>query len=643
MKHTKIPRIITSLMALFLLILAVTATPVLAQDGNISVSPTRGEVGDEIEIRGHGFNTSDYVYLFFSSYEADEGDDMQDLDAYEYLGRDRTGYLGSSDEGAFEMSVDVPDELTDGENNEIVGFGIYYIYASYDDEGDNIVDYDDFSITGIELDPTQGNVGSTVKITGAGFTHRDGIEVFYDGDGIDIESGDTETNSDGEFRSGIIIPIGTAGKHDIQVEVNGYEAKVEFTVVSAVNFTPTSGNVGDQITVSGTGFVRDKELTVYFNDVPMTLTSGAAWSNANGSFDNLKFKVPPQGAGIYDVIVRDGANNSATAATKFAIAGTVDVSPTSGNVGTMITASGTGFAVGSAVTIKYDDKQVVTATVQSNGAFSAEFAAPASKSGDHAVTASGTMMKQFTFTMESTPPSAPGPAEPADSSESKPEVSFDWQDITDSSLPVTYVLQVGSNRSFASVALEKKGLSASEYTLTIEEKLPAVKKEAPYYWRVKAVDGASNESEWSTPRSFYVPAPPVPELLLPEADGKAKAQVHFDWEDVSSLSFPVTYSLQIAVDDDFSSISLQKKGLSESEYTMMKDEQMSAVKKEAPYYWRVKAVDSAGNECEWSTPRSFYVGFVFEFNGWVLYTSVAIGGLILLLICFWLGRRTAYS
>ena len=164
---------IISPLVLFLLVLIVPTASALARDGNISVSPKKDEAGDEIEIRGHGFNTSDYVYLFFSSYEADEGDDMSDLDAYEYLGRDRTGYLGSSEEGSFEMTVEVPDELTNGKKRGTVGFGIYYVYASYDDEGDDIIDSDEFSIIGIKLNPAQGDVGSKVKVIGAGFTHRD--------------------------------------------------------------------------------------------------------------------------------------------------------------------------------------------------------------------------------------------------------------------------------------------------------------------------------------------------------------------------------------------------------------------------------------------------------------------------------------
>ena len=56
------------------------------------------------------------------------------------------------------------------------------------------------------------------------------------------------------------------------------------------------------------------------------------------------------------------------------------------------------------------------------------------------------------------------------------------------------------------MALERKDLTLSEYFLTETEKLSPTKAEEPYYWRVKAIDGASNESDWSDPGSFYVSA-----------------------------------------------------------------------------------------------------------------------------------------
>jgi len=55
--------------------------------------------------------------------------------------------------------------------------------------------------------------------------------------------------------------------------------------------------------------------------------------------------------------------------------------------------------------------------------------------------------------------------------------------------------------------LEKKGLTNSEYIITEEEKLKLTEKETPYYWRVKAVGSAFNESEW-TPSGLFMLAFP---------------------------------------------------------------------------------------------------------------------------------------
>ena len=52
--------------------------------------------------------------------------------------------------------------------------------------------------------------------------------------------------------------------------------------------------------------------------------------------------------------------------------------------------------------------------------------------------------------------------------------------------------------------MEKAGLTDSEYTVTEEDKLASVGKEEPYHWRIGAIDGASNESEWADVRSFRV-------------------------------------------------------------------------------------------------------------------------------------------
>jgi len=52
--------------------------------------------------------------------------------------------------------------------------------------------------------------------------------------------------------------------------------------------------------------------------------------------------------------------------------------------------------------------------------------------------------------------------------------------------------------------LEKTKLTKSEYILSAVEKLEPLGAEEPYYWRIRAVDGAANESKWTGAGEFYI-------------------------------------------------------------------------------------------------------------------------------------------
>jgi hypothetical protein len=125
---------------------------------------------------------------------------------------------------------------------------------------------------------------------------------------------------------------------------------------------------------------------------------------------------------------------------------------------------------------------------------------------------------------------------------------------------------------------------------------------------------------------------------------KAKPPVSFDWEEVTADSSPVTYILQVATDDDFAadSIVLKKEGLTKSEYTVTEAEAIDLIGQETPYYWRVRAVDAAENEGEWTGAGEFYITQPLGFPTWAIYTLLGLGGLALFGVGYWMGRRTAY-
>lgn len=518
MRHTKIWRILTIALILSLLMAVIPATPAWAYDYDITIDPEEGEIGDRITITGEDFDPSgkdgdddeEWVDIYFAEEEAGTADDIDtEVNTYALVKTTEVGWVDDADEGEIDTTFTVPDVLDDGDDEEDVAPGTYYIYVTRFNSS-RIRSVAEFTVIGageISLDPDAGPVDTEVEISGTDFGGSADIAVEYDGDGISIESGDTDTNSSGEFDCTIIIPESTAGDHTIKVTDDaGSEATATFTVEPEITLSPTEANVNETITVSGTGFAGRSDVAVYIDGTELASDT----TDSDGSFD-VDFTMPAVASGTYDVLAYDEDDNEATA--ELAVAATVvKLEPTTGNVGTPIAVSGSGFTPGATIIIKYDDTQVTTATVQATGIFAVVFNTPASISGEHVITVGdGTTTKQFTFTMESVVPPTPQPLLPQMGTKPKQPVRFDWADVTDDSSPVTYTLQIATSKDFSTNAmvLEKKGLTKSEYTLTEAEKLEARTKEEPYYWRIRAVDAASNESPWTGAGEFYAGAPSI--------------------------------------------------------------------------------------------------------------------------------------
>jgi hypothetical protein len=86
--------------------------------------------------------------------------------------------------------------------------------------------------------------------------------------------------------------------------------------------------------------------------------------------------------------------------------------------------------------------------------------------------------------------------------------------------------------------------------------------------------------------------PPIPVLLSPIKSESAAAAAAFQWAPVIDPS-GATYTLQVSLDPNFSSLLLEKKGLPSSNYQLTEEEKLKSSGRDMPYYWRVKAVDAA--------------------------------------------------
>ena len=565
MKQEKVFRILAVAVILFFLLMALPASPALAASEDINLDPDEGEIGDEINIEGDGFDESNgtdyFINIYFSDEEADEGDDIDDeVENYEKV----KSLLYIDDNGEFSTHFDVPDELTDGEDDVDVGGGTYYVYVTYYDD-DDIASVAEFTVTGvgeIEVDPEEGPVGTEVEIAGSGFADNKDITIEYNGDEVDIEDGDDETDSDGEFVSLILIPESTAGDHTIMVDVDGTEAEIEFTVEPEITISPTSGETGTEVTVSGTGYGKRQDVVVYFDSDSVA----AETTDSDGSFV-ATFTLPDSAADIYEIEAEDEDNNTDSAKFTMVASGAeteepepqepepapqpaapptpttaINISTTTAKVGSDVVVTGAGFKAGEVVAIELDGERVASVMAELGGIFVTTFRVPVQSAGDHTMT------------------------------------------ITD-------------------------GINTNELTFTIEAEPPA-----------------------------------VPTPLLPKMRGKVKTPVFFDWESVGSADHPVTYTLQIATDSEFSEkdIVTEKNELSGSDYTMSGEEAVKLNIYDVPLYWRVRAVGETGTEGAWTGAGEFQVSKPFSIPTWVLITIAGIGGLLLFLLGHFVGKRGSY-
>jgi hypothetical protein len=589
-------------------LVGLTGTPAVAAP-LLELSPDSGAMGTTVTISGENFDSfkGDEIYIFFDSEEISASP------------------VVVPQTGSFQLDFNIPEDAEPGKHT---------IRAR--SELGSTLSTSTFTVLEpeISLSTESGAVGSKLVVDGEGFYANKVVSVYYDTKIL----GTLTASSTGEFSYSFNVPDSTAGTHDIKAanaKDNYYE--VEFEVIPWITINPVTAAVGSIIKVGGNGFASKSDISVFFQYDEVAY----AKTDESGTFGFASFNVPLTPPGTYDVTVKDEEKN--TAKYEFSINAGASIDQTIASVGSELTVKGTGFEANGEIGMEFDGVAVATIAADSSGSFQIVFKVPASQHGEHIISVSdGVNIRELVFEIESEAPPVPAPLLPGDGNETRAATYFDWKDVDDPSLPVRYQLQIASDGDFAFVVMEKT-LAESEYILSDEMALAAVTEESPYYWRVKAIDGAANESEWSAPRSFLVLAPPVPVLLLPENDGEAEAQAYFDWEDVTSLSPPVTYQLQVASAEDFTELVLEKGGLTESEYTVMEEEKLAAVKKDAPYYWRVRAIDDTDNEGEWSTPGSFTVGFYLVVPNWALYILIAFGAIIIGFLAFWLGRRTAFS
>ena len=159
------------------------------------------------------------------------------------------------------------------------------------------------SETSLTLEPTNGLVGTKVKVVGKGFEPNadigklmiSGVEMSVVGVGeTAVVDGGIWTDEEGTFVVTFLVSRQPGGAVIVAVG----EAKERFVISVQISVTPERGPAGTWVKVEGEGFASEEPISVSFGDTKEIATGKTL---ADGSFEVI-FETDAQGAGMKEIL-----------------------------------------------------------------------------------------------------------------------------------------------------------------------------------------------------------------------------------------------------------------------------------------------------------------------------------------------------
>ena len=580
---------LAALLALFLLTAMLLPVPVHAD--SLTVEPAQGAVGASVKIPAFcQYGVGDY-FLFF-------GEDKQLI------------AQGTVKTGSCQPITFIVPQSTRGTHMVTLKMGSKTFERQFT------------VLASISLGIKKGLVGSSVSVQGKGFNKQEtGINIIFEG--TNVASG-IEANASGSWLYTLKVPESSRGTHPVSA-AGAATPSTEvgnqvYTITPSISINPDSGWVGRTISASGTGFGPvETGISVIYDDV--TVKSGLS-SDLNGSWQT-SFAIPASAQGTHKI---DAKGVSTTLEdvpdSQFTVSPGIKVEQATGRVGDVINvgdtlfASGVGFKENEAnIKVTFDSMQVADGiTADAHGSWSAQFTVPSTADGDHTVNSFGdtTSLSNSTgYTVVITPEliiNPTGGAVGENTMISGTGFGSNQQLIIiyDSSR-ITSDAKTDTKGSF-STAFKPPASVAGIHTVSVSDSTHAA--------------GSATFTIEST-------APVAPSAIAPEPGTKFdlfdNKPIEFRWSVVEDPS-GVVYSMELSKKADFSGSVIRKENIDKPIYLMPGTERPGA----GEYYWRIKAIDLAGNASNWSQPQAITItGFEFT---WIIVGAVALLAIIGLII-----------
>jgi len=299
------------------------------------LQPLSGPVGSELKAAATGFASARTVSLRYDDKEI--------------------AAVTTDERGSFETTLVVPPSVA-GEHK----------FATEPPRTEQI-----FTVApNVVIDADTGPVGTGVEVEGTGFPGGRRVSLRYD----DREVATATADEFGSFRGALEVPPSILGEHKVSTEPPSVDRA--FTVVSRLAIDPASGPVGQEVAAVGTGFAPGTRVSVRYEDREAAI----AYTDGKGGF-SVAVTIPPSTEGEHNLVTEPPSIQAA-----YTVVPRIAAEPLSGTVGMTVKVSGTGFPAGRIVSLRYDDREVATATADDTGSFVADMVVPPSITGEHSLT-----------------------------------------------------------------------------------------------------------------------------------------------------------------------------------------------------------------------------------------------------------------
>lgn len=341
---------------------------------SVSIAPAEGPVGTSVTVSGVADTPGGTINIYFDI----DGDGLTELEELQ------TSTTADPDFVTYQATVIVPASTA----------GTHAITANDVSAGSSVGAF--FTVNpSIAISPKSGPVGTTVTVTGAGFSSNSAVTVTTGS--LDVTPPTPQTDEFGSFSTSFAIPPALEGLYTITATDGASKTAFDtFTLLGiTMSINPVSGPVGTIVAVSGTQATSSGSVIISWNAIEIVTVTAA--EDGTYSYDLV---VPVSEVGEHTIAVEDQQSTNTDAAT-FTVEPKIVLSVEEGPVDTEVTVYGTGFAADAYVDIAYDTSlEVDDFPTDSAGSFTATFIVPPSVAGIHTVTATDT--SDLTVTSDAT-------------------------------------------------------------------------------------------------------------------------------------------------------------------------------------------------------------------------------------------------